>query len=134
MATWLDGVPDEQLADLLQLAALTEFPVPPHESSAVLDTREFAATTQFVVNAEVVLSAKEEEGLLTLRLADRVLTLPAQLAAVIADLLARERFSIAELAAAGAPPLEDGVLRQLWREGLISAADSGLEGGRSAWN
>ncbi|MCX5377357.1 cupin domain-containing protein [Streptomyces sp. NBC_00091] len=116
LADWFAGSSDEEIAALLRTAAIREFPAPLRQVSAVLAGGVISADTVFAVHREAVLSAVPDGERLLLRLADRVLTLPANAAPVLADLLARERFTPAEL------PVPEDVIRLLWREGLLSRA------------
>lgn len=114
LADWFAESSDEELAAVLRKAAIREFPAPLRQVSAVLADDRLTPDTAFTVHREVVLSAVEDGGHLLLHLADRVLTLPAAAAPVLADLLGRTRFTLAEL------PLAEDVVRLLWREGLLS--------------
>ncbi|MFF1491515.1 JmjC domain-containing protein [Streptomyces sp. NPDC058304] len=116
LADWFAESSDEELAAVLRKAAIREFPAPLRQVSAGLADDRLTPDTAFTVHREIVLSAVEDGKHLLLHLADRVLTLPAAAAPVLAELLGRTRFTLAEL------PVAEDVVRLLWREGLLSRA------------
>lgn len=116
LADWFAESSDEELAAVLRKAAIREFPAPLRQVSAVLADDRLTPDTVFTVHREIVLSAVEDGKHLLVHLADRVLTLPAAAAPVLAELLGRTRFTLAEL------PVAEDVVRLLWREGLLSSA------------
>ncbi|MDH6129998.1 cupin domain-containing protein [Kitasatospora sp. GP82] len=118
LTAWFEETSDAELAGILQAAARSEFAVPLHQVSAVLADDALTPDTEFVVNTEAVLGAAQRGDRLALHLADRVVTLPAAAAPLIADLLGRNRFTLAELS----PSVGEDVVRLLWREGIVATA------------
>lgn len=116
LADWFAGSSDDELAALLAQAAVRQFPAPLRQVSAVLADEPITRETVFEVHRETVLRAVVEGGNLLIHLADRVLTFPGAAAPVLAELLARPRFTPAEL------PVAEDVVRRLWHEGLLTRA------------
>ncbi|MER7478970.1 cupin domain-containing protein [Streptomyces sp. NPDC126510] len=117
LVTWLQGADIAELATLVRNDALREF-LPPIRRPASTLCAARGAKTAYRVNAHAVLAATRTGERLLLHLADRVVSVPAALADLLSDLLARDRFTVEELPdhPAGAKLLE-----RLAAEGVIEA-------------